>query len=104
MREDIPDTIDLLDEKFQNVTCIIFFILTSEIERIDWFFDFWKGRDIIRIIEWEKDDKYEWAIHIDLAKIEQPGEEAILPFPWAEDTNPNVDEGTLAWRLYANKE
>ncbi len=104
MRDEIPDTIDLLDEKFQNITCIIFFVLTSEPSKIDWFFNFWRGNDIISIVEWEKDTRYDWAIHIDLKALDKPGEEAILPFPWAEDTNPNINEGTLAWQMYANKE
>lgn len=104
MRSEIPDTINLLEEEFQNITCIIFFLLTSEPARIDWLFNFWRGNDIISLVEWEFDRMHDWAIHIDLGALGKPGEEAMLPFPWAEDHNPNVNEGTLAWRIYANKE
>ena len=96
------DIIDISDTTFQNITCILFFLLTSEPDRIDWFFDTWKGKSLIHITEWKLDEEYEWAVHIDLEELDKPGEEAILPFPWVEDGYPTAESGVLAWKHYAD--
>lgn len=104
MIDDMPGAVNLLEEQYQNVTCIIFFLIISEPSRLDWLFHFWRGHDIIKIVEWEADSFHDWALHIDLKALGKPREEAILPFPWDEDSKPTAQQGTMAWKIYANKE
>jgi hypothetical protein len=96
------DALNLLKKENQHITSCIFFLLTVEPHKIDWFFNFWKGKEVVKIVEYTESKAFDWAVHLDLEAVGKPGEEAMLPFPWAEEHDPSIEEGVLEWRIFAN--
>lgn len=97
------ESFSLSSKSMHNIPCCMYFLMSASPCEIEWFLDGWRGEDILSLTRWEEDSRYEWALHIDLEKISKPGEEAILPFPWAEENDPCLEEGIFAWRLFANE-
>lgn len=85
-----------------NIPKCMHFIMTAEIEVLNWMVGVWRGHELLSIIKWEIDDHWDWALRIDLGPLDKPGQEAILPFGWNKNLNkPMLLEGVLAWRHYA---
>lgn len=98
------ETYTILSGNMHNVPCCMYFIMTSDPRKIEWFLDMWQGRTILSVIPWTENNQFDWALHLDLSPLQKFGEEAILPFPWAEEYTPSLDEGIFAWRLFVNED
>jgi hypothetical protein len=98
------DTYTMLSGHMHNVPCCIYFLMITPPGKIEWFLNIWVGRRLISIVPWEEDNRYEWALNIDLEPLGKFGEIAVLPFPWDEEGTPSVDEGVFAWRIFASEE
>jgi hypothetical protein len=94
---------NILSGKMRNIPCVLHYLATADETDIDWFIDGWRGEDVVSVIKWTESERYEWALHVTLNTIGKPGEEAMLPFPWAEDHDPEALEAIYAWRLFANE-
>lgn len=88
-----------------NIPKCMYFILTADVEVLDWMVSVWRGKELLSIVEWEIDTHWEWALRIDLGPLEKPGQEAVLPFTWNKElSKPTLIDGLLAWRRYAKGE
>jgi hypothetical protein len=79
----------IMASQVTNVPRVIIYLRHANKEDIDFLLKAWSGGDILSIIPWNGPDG-PWALKVDLAPLEKPGEEGYLPFPWEKNTRPTL--------------
>lgn len=71
------------------------FLLSQPFHKIEWIMEYWNGNDILTVERWDSN----WALHIDLEPLKQPGEELYMPFTWQWGDKPSPVEAIKALRV-----
>lgn len=72
------------------------FLRTAPEIKVDWFISFGRS-DTLKVVPWKMSGDGNWALHLNLKSLGQSGEEAYIPFPWA-DGKPTVSEAVTVFR------